>query len=136
MRTVDQFIEEARLVRFKTLRELNTAFSIWLEEGYNHHRHSALTTEDGTLQTPAQVFNANAIKLRFISMEELRDAFMWEDDRVVRKDGWMAHDMYLIQVKTPAESKGPWDYYKVLRTLPADLVSVPLSASSCPLVKG
>ena len=87
MRTVDQFIEEARLVRFKTLRELNTAFSIWLEEGYNHHSHSALTTEDGTLQTPAQVFNANAIKLRFISMEELRDAFMWEDDRVVRKDG-------------------------------------------------
>ena len=58
-----------------------------LEEGYNHHSHSALTTEDGTLQTPAQVFNANAIKLRFVSMEELRDAFMWEDDRVVRKDG-------------------------------------------------
>ncbi len=87
MRTVDQFIEEARLVRFKTLRELNTAFSIWLEEGYNHHSHSALTTEDGTLQTPAQVFNTNATKLRFVSMEELRDAFMWEDDRVVRKDG-------------------------------------------------
>ncbi|MDN5844452.1 MAG: ABC transporter permease, partial [Alcaligenaceae bacterium] len=40
-----------------------------------------------------------------------------------------------IQVKTPEESKGPWDYYKVLRTLPADLVSVPLSQSECPLVK-
>ncbi len=90
MRTVDQFIEEARLVRFKTLRELNTAFSIWLEEGYNHHSHSALTTEDGTLQTPAQVFNTNATKLRFVSMEELRDAFMWEDDRVVRKDGCLS----------------------------------------------
>lgn len=53
----------------------------------------------------------------------------------VRADGWMAHDMYLVQVKTPAESKGPWDYYKVLRTLPASLVSVPLSESACPLVK-
>jgi branched-chain amino acid transport system substrate-binding protein len=53
----------------------------------------------------------------------------------VRTDGWMAHDMYLIQVKTPAESKGPWDYYKILRTLPASLVSVPLSESACPLVK-
>jgi branched-chain amino acid transport system substrate-binding protein len=47
----------------------------------------------------------------------------------------MAHDMYLVQVKTPAESKGPWDYYKILRTLPASLVSVPLSESACPLVK-
>jgi len=55
---------------------------------------------------------------------------------VVRKDGWMAHDMYLVQVKTPEQSKGAWDYYKVLRTLPADLVSVPLSESACPLVKG
>lgn len=90
MRTVEQFIEEARLVRFQTLRELNTAFSIWLEEGYNHHSHSALTAEDGTLQTPAQVFKANATKLRFVSMEELRDAFMWEDDRVVRKDGCLS----------------------------------------------
>lgn len=56
-------------------------------------------------------------------------------DGVVRKDGWMAHDMYLVEVKTPQESKGPWDYYKVLRTLPASLVSVPLSESTCPLVK-
>lgn len=87
MRTVEQFIEEARLVQFKTLRELNTAFSIWLEEGYNHHYHTALTGADGTPRTPAQVFNTNAGKLRFVSMEELQDAFMWEDDRVVRKDG-------------------------------------------------
>lgn len=90
MQTVDQFIEEARLVRFKTLRELNTAFRIWLEEGYNHHSHGALTTKDGVLQTPAQVFNTNATKLRFVSIEELRDAFMWEDDRVVRKDGCLS----------------------------------------------
>ncbi len=87
MRTVEQFIEEARLVRFNTLRELNTAFSIWLEEGYNHHYHSALTETDGTLRTPAQVFNTNAGRLRFVGTEELQDAFMWEDDRVVRKDG-------------------------------------------------
>ncbi|MGB6155275.1 MAG: ABC transporter substrate-binding protein, partial [Castellaniella sp.] len=69
-------------------------------------------------------------------MRELPVDDFFAHNGVVRKDGWMAHDMYLIQVKTPAESKGPWDYYKVLRTLPADLVSVPLSASSCPLVKG
>ncbi|TAN11707.1 MAG: ABC transporter substrate-binding protein [Burkholderiaceae bacterium] len=58
------------------------------------------------------------------------------ENGVVRKDGRMAHDMYLVEVKTPAESKGPWDYYKVLRTLPASLVTRPLSESKCPLVKG
>lgn len=92
MKTVEQFIEEARLIRFQTLKELNTAFAIWLEEGYNHHSHGALTQEDGTLRTPAQVFNTNASKLRFVSTEELRDAFMWEDDRVVRKDGFLSLD--------------------------------------------
>src|ERR1700744_5420972 len=53
----------------------------------------------------------------------------------IRKDGRMAHDMLLVQVKTPAESKYPWDYYKVLATLPADQAFRPLSESECPLVK-
>ncbi len=68
-------------------------------------------------------------------MRELPVNDFFAQGGVVRQDGWMAHDMYLVQVKTPAESKGPWDYYKILRTLPADLVSVPLSESTCPLVK-
>jgi branched-chain amino acid transport system substrate-binding protein len=53
----------------------------------------------------------------------------------IRKDGRMAHDMLLVQVKSPAESKYPWDYYKVLATLLADQAFRPLSESECPLVK-
>jgi len=53
----------------------------------------------------------------------------------IREDGRMMHDMYLVEVKTPAESKGPWDYYKVQGTIPADEAFQPLSASRCPLVK-
>jgi len=53
----------------------------------------------------------------------------------VREDGRMIHDMYLMQVKTPAESKGPWDYYKVVATLPGDEVYTKLSESTCKLVK-
>src|SRR6201992_1024175 len=53
----------------------------------------------------------------------------------IRKDGRMAHDMLLVQVKTPEESKYPWDYYKILATLPADQAFRPLSESECPLVK-
>jgi len=53
----------------------------------------------------------------------------------VREDGRMVHDMYLMQVKTPAESKGPWDYYKVVATLPGEEVYTKLSESTCKLVK-
>ena len=53
----------------------------------------------------------------------------------LRPDGRMVHDMYLAQVKSPAESKGPWDYYKILRTIPGDDAFQPLADSACPLVK-
>jgi len=53
----------------------------------------------------------------------------------VRADGRMVHDMYLAQVKIPADSKAPWDYYKILRTIPGDEAYMPLSQSTCPLVK-
>jgi branched-chain amino acid transport system substrate-binding protein len=52
----------------------------------------------------------------------------------VRKDGRLVHDMYFVQVKTPAESKDPWDYYKVLSTIPGDQAFQPLNESGCPLV--
>jgi branched-chain amino acid transport system substrate-binding protein len=53
----------------------------------------------------------------------------------IREDGRMVHDMYLVEVKTPQESKGVWDYYKLKATIPADQAFLPLSRSVCPLVK-
>jgi len=53
----------------------------------------------------------------------------------IREDGRLIHEMYLIEVKRPEESKGPWDYYKVLRTIPGDQAAQPLAQSKCPLVK-
>jgi branched-chain amino acid transport system substrate-binding protein len=53
----------------------------------------------------------------------------------IRDDGRMVHDMYLLQVKKPAESKAPWDYYHVRATIPAAEAFQPLSASNCPLIK-
>jgi branched-chain amino acid transport system substrate-binding protein len=52
----------------------------------------------------------------------------------VRQDGRHVHDMYLFQVKAPADSKGAWDYYKVLATIPADKAFRPLDQGGCPLV--
>ncbi|MEO8524237.1 MAG: ABC transporter substrate-binding protein [Caldimonas sp.] len=53
----------------------------------------------------------------------------------VRADGRVLHNMYMYQVKTPAESKYPWDYYKLLATVPADQAFRPMSEGNCPLVK-
>ncbi|MBA4269967.1 MAG: ABC transporter permease [Methylobacterium sp.] len=53
----------------------------------------------------------------------------------VRVDGRKMHDMYLFEVKKPAESKGPWDYYKQVSVLPAAQAFRPLAESECPLVK-
>jgi branched-chain amino acid transport system substrate-binding protein len=44
------------------------------------------------------------------------------------------HDMYLFEVKTPAESKGPWDYYKLIATIPGDQAFRPMDQGGCPMV--
>jgi len=53
----------------------------------------------------------------------------------IRADGRKIHPAYLFEVKKPSESKGPWDYYKLIGTTPGDQAFRPLSESACPLVK-
>jgi len=53
----------------------------------------------------------------------------------VRIDGRTIHPAYLFEVKSPAESKAPWDYYKLIATIPADEAFRPLAQSECPMVK-
>ena len=63
------------------------------------------------------------------------------DDDAVRQgqrsapDGRKIHPIYLFEVKSPAESKGPWDYYKLLATIPAEEAFRPLAEGGCPLVQ-
>jgi len=71
-------------------------------------------------------------------MDELRktkvnDAFT--QNGVIRPDGLLEHDMYIAQVKTPAESKGEWDYYKIIKTMSGEEAFGKLADSACPLVK-
>jgi branched-chain amino acid transport system substrate-binding protein len=56
-------------------------------------------------------------------------------DGVIRPDGLLEHDMYIVQVKTPSESKGDWDFYKILKTMKGDEAFGSLADSTCPLVK-
>jgi len=70
-------------------------------------------------------------------MEKMRstpiDDFFVKNGQI-REDGRMVHEMYLYEVKKPAESKGSWDYYKLVATIPADQAFQPLPDSKCPLV--
>ena len=54
----------------------------------------------------------------------------------VREDGRKIHPSYLLQAKSPAESKQPWDGLKLVTTTPADQAFRPLNEGGCPLIKG
>jgi branched-chain amino acid transport system substrate-binding protein len=54
---------------------------------------------------------------------------------MVRADGRKIHPAYLVEVKKPSESKGPYDYYKIRATIPADQAFRPMDQGDCPLVK-
>lgn len=53
----------------------------------------------------------------------------------IRPDGRVVHDMLLVEVKKPAQSKAAWDYYNILGTIPANTAFTPLAQSQCSLVK-
>jgi branched-chain amino acid transport system substrate-binding protein len=54
---------------------------------------------------------------------------------VIRPDGRKTHPMYVLETKTPQESKGRWDYFRITETIPADKAFRPLSEGGCSLVK-
>jgi branched-chain amino acid transport system substrate-binding protein len=54
----------------------------------------------------------------------------------LREDGRLVRDMYLFEVKSPAESKGKDDIYKLISTVPGDKAYRPLADGKCPFVKG
>jgi branched-chain amino acid transport system substrate-binding protein len=53
----------------------------------------------------------------------------------IRQDGRKIHPAYLFEVKKPSESKGPYDYYKLRATIPADQAFRPLNEGDCPMIK-
>ena len=53
----------------------------------------------------------------------------------IRRDGRAVHAMHLFQVKAPGESRGRWDYYKTVATIPADKAFRPMNEGGCPLLK-
>ncbi len=68
-------------------------------------------------------------------MKQMKINDMFAKNGVIRPDGRMVHDIFLFQVKTPQESKGPWDYYKLMKTVPGDQAFTTKAESACKLWK-
>lgn len=79
----------------------------------------------------AGTIGADAV-MRALRTQPIDDA-VFHGSRL-RADGQMVHDMYLVRVKRPQDSSGPWDLYDVIRTIPGEDAFLPLAKSTCPLV--
>ena len=75
--------------------------------------------------------NADAVMAQ-LKKAKINDVFA--KNGYIRADGRMVHDMYLMEVKKPSESKYPWDYYNLKATIPAEQAFQPLSLSRCPMI--
>ncbi|HYD30113.1 MAG TPA: ABC transporter substrate-binding protein, partial [Azospirillaceae bacterium] len=60
---------------------------------------------------------------------------MFAKNGKILPNGRMVHDMYLARVKAPDQSKGPWDYYQIVRTIPGDQAYLTAAQSGCPLAQ-
>lgn len=80
---VNEFIEELSLIQKQpNLAEINRMYRVWLEEGYTHQPHSSIGGK-----TPLEAWQENLKRIRFISCDECRQAFLWEATRKVDKTG-------------------------------------------------
>jgi branched-chain amino acid transport system substrate-binding protein len=114
------------------------AFSNRFAERFNGRKPSMLQAGDYTAVThylraieKAGTDDAAAV---MASMKALPISDFMTKRGWVREDGRVMRDMYLYQVKSPAESKGVWDYYKLIATIPPEEAFRPLDQGNCPLV--
>jgi len=108
---------------FERHKAMPTAAQAAVYSGITHYLKSiAATGTDGT--------DAVISKMRSTPVDDF-----FGKGAMIREDGKLMHDFYVFEVKKPSESKGPWEYYKILATVPAREAYGPLSESECPLVK-
>jgi branched-chain amino acid transport system substrate-binding protein len=93
---------------------------------YSSVRHYLQAVKDTGTDEPLTV----VAKMRATPVND-----MFANGGILREDGRMVHDMYLTQIKAPAESTGPWDLVKIVKTVPGEEAFRPLSESECPLIK-
>ncbi len=145
------FITDVHSVGLKAAQELyvtesfywdkDDATRAWSKKFFDRHKKMPTMVQAGDYSATMHYLNAikaagtdDTVKV----MEKMKatpvNDFFAKNGKI-RADGLHVHDVYLFQVKKPADSKQPWDYYNVVQTVPGEQAFTPLSQSRCPLVK-
>ncbi len=120
---------------------LNDETRAWSKRFFEQHKRMPTMVQAGQYSSimhylkAIKAINSDATAKVMAQMKKTPVNDFFAKNGKIRDDGRMVHDMYLLQVKKPAESKTPWDYYHVKATIPAAAAFQPLSASRCPLIK-
>jgi branched-chain amino acid transport system substrate-binding protein len=121
--------------------DLNEETRTWSKRFFAQHKRMPTMVQAGQYSSvmhylrAVKAINSDDTAKVMTQMKKMPVNDFFAKNGSIRDDGRMVHDMYLLQVKTPAESKTPWDYYKVKATIPASEAFQPLLASRCPLIK-
>jgi branched-chain amino acid transport system substrate-binding protein len=144
------FISDVHSMELKAAQKLKfvTAFywdrdeqtRAWSARFFDKHRRMPTMTQAATYSAIRHYLGAIAAagtdeaKAVMAKMRERPVNDFYVRGGQLREDGRLVHDMYFAQVKTPSESTKPWDYYKILATIPGDQAFRSLADSGCPLV--
>lgn len=121
--------------------DLNDDTRAWSKRFFEKHKRMPTMVQAGQYSSimhylkAVKAVNSDDTQKVMAQMKKTPINDFFAKNGTIRDDGRMVHDMYLLQVKKPAESKTPWDYYNVRATIPAAEAFQPLSASKCSLVK-
>ncbi len=121
--------------------DLNEEARAWSKRFFERHNAMPSMGQAGTYSAVMHYLKAIAAagtddtQAVAAKMKELPVDDFFAHNGKIREDGRMVHDLYVLEVKSPAESKGPWDYLKLVRTIPGDQAFRPLAESECSLVK-
>ena len=117
--------------------DMNPETRAWSERFYSKMKKQPTSSQAGDYSATMHYLHAikavgsdNADQvLAWMKANKIND--MFAKNGTIRPDGRMVHDMYLMQVKSPAESKYPWDYYKLAQTVPGDQAFTQKADSKC-----
>ncbi len=120
---------------------LNDETRAWSRKFFTKHKKMPSMLHAGTysaVTTYLKAVQAAGTDDAATVMKKMRDtpvSDFFAKNGKLREDGRMVHDMYLVEVKKPAESKEPWDYYHIKAVIPGNDAYQPMALSRCPLVK-
>ncbi len=121
--------------------DANDETRAWSKRFFSRHKRMPTMVQAGLYSAVTHYLNAvkatgsDDTQKVMAAMKKARINDFFAKNGYIREDGRMVHDMYLMQVKKPEESKYPWDYYNVRQTIPAAEAFQPLSLSKCSLIK-